>query len=276
MSKILISYRREDSADVTGRIDDRLVQQFGREAVFVDVNSIPFGVDFRKHLDEQVAKCDVFLAVIGPDWDGSKHNEGKSRLEDSRDFVRIEIESALKREIPVLVRGAKTPVADRLPASLQELSYRNGLDVRSGPDFHRDMDRLINYLAQQIPGLSGPHEKSAQQSMPALKETKQTVPATPPDMVKVHKGPFLYGSEKTRVTIDHDYWIDQYPVTNEKYRVFMEADSYRNQGYWSPDGWKWKTENSITGPAYWNDAKWNKPEYPVVGVSYYEAEAYAK
>ncbi len=72
MSKIFLSYRREDSADVTGRIDDRLVQQFGREAVFVDVDSIPFGVDFRKHLDQQVGKCDVFLAVIGPDWMGSK------------------------------------------------------------------------------------------------------------------------------------------------------------------------------------------------------------
>ena len=95
MSKILISYRREDSADVTGRIDDRLVQQFGRQAVFVDVDSIPFGLDFRKHLDEQVAKCDVFLAVIGPDWMGPKDSQGKTRLEDPRDFVRIEIESAL-------------------------------------------------------------------------------------------------------------------------------------------------------------------------------------
>jgi len=79
MSKILISYRREDSADVTGRIDDRLVQQFGRQAVFVDVDSIPFGVDFRKHLDEQVAKCDVFLAVIGPEWMGPKDNQGKNQ-----------------------------------------------------------------------------------------------------------------------------------------------------------------------------------------------------
>lgn len=108
MSKIFLSYRREDSADVTGRIDDRLVQQFGREAVFVDVDSIPFGVDFRKHLDDQVAKCDVFLAVIGPDWTGTKDGKGKSRLEDPRDFVRIEIESALKREIPIIpvfVRG---------------------------------------------------------------------------------------------------------------------------------------------------------------------------
>lgn len=67
MSKILISYRRKDSADVTGRIYDRLVQQFGREAVFMDVDSIPFGVDFRKYLTEQVSKCEVCIAVIGRD-----------------------------------------------------------------------------------------------------------------------------------------------------------------------------------------------------------------
>ena len=65
MTKILISYRCEDSADVTGLIYDRIVQRFGREAVFKDVDSIPLGVDFRTYLDQQVAKCDVFLAVIG-------------------------------------------------------------------------------------------------------------------------------------------------------------------------------------------------------------------
>lgn len=118
MSKILISYRREDSADVTGRIYDRLIQQFDRESVFKDVDSIPFGVDFRRYLDEQVARCQVFLAVIGRDWMKTRGGKGKSRLEDPRDFVRIEIESALKRGIPVipvLVRGASIPAAGRLP-----------------------------------------------------------------------------------------------------------------------------------------------------------------
>jgi hypothetical protein len=112
MNKILISYRREDSADVTGRIYDRLIQQFGREAVFMDVDSIPLGVDFRVHLDEQVAKCEVFLAVIGRDWMQHLGSTGRTRLDDPRDFVRIEIESALKRQIPVLVRGASIPLAE--------------------------------------------------------------------------------------------------------------------------------------------------------------------
>ncbi len=157
MSKILISYRREDSADVTGRIYDRLVRQFGREAVFKDVDSIPLGVDFRIYLDEQVAKCEVFLAVSGRDWMKHLGSTGKSRLDDPHDFVRIEVESALKRQIPVtpvLVGGAPIPAAYRLPSSIQDLSYRNSIAVRPDPDFHRDMDRLIEYLKQLIHGLS--------------------------------------------------------------------------------------------------------------------------
>jgi formylglycine-generating enzyme required for sulfatase activity len=153
MNKILISYRREDSADVTGRIYDRLIQAFDRESVFKDVDSIPLGVDFRTYLDAQVAKCHVFLAVIGRDWMKTKGVKSKSGLEDPKDFVRIEIESALKREIPlipVLVGGASIPAADRLPPSMQELAYRNGIAIRTDPDFHRDMDRLIDYLKKQI------------------------------------------------------------------------------------------------------------------------------
>ena len=317
MSKILISYRREDSADVTGRIYDRLVQQFGREAVFKDVDSIPLGVDFRAYLDQQVAKCDVFLAVIGRNWGKSKGPKGKSRLEEPGDFVRIEVESALKRQIPiipVLVGGAFIPSADRLPASIQDLSYRNGIAVRPDPDFHRDMDRLIESLKQQYyatgeaqpkletPGKpiqqefkpsatpaavamakvpqqtrssSDPQPKPETPAKPVQEKSKQSAPPAPVDMVKVPRGPFLYGEGKTRVAIDHDYWIDKYPVTNEKYRAFVAAWGYEKKKYWSDEGWRWKTANNIAGPAYWQDEKWNKSDHPIVGVSYFEVEAYA-
>ncbi|MDH4153933.1 MAG: SUMF1/EgtB/PvdO family nonheme iron enzyme [Nitrospira sp.] len=153
MSKILISYRREDSIDVTGRIHDRLVKDFGPGAVFMDVDSIPYGVDFRTYLDEQVSQCEVFLAVIGRDWLRGKERKGRSRLEDPGDFVRIEIESALKRRIlviPVLVGGASVPPAQQLPASIQDLSYRHAIVIRPNPDFHRDMDRLIDHLRTQL------------------------------------------------------------------------------------------------------------------------------
>lgn len=278
MSKILISYRREDSADVTGRIYDRLIQVFP-QSVFRDVDSIPLGVDFRAYLDEQVAKCDVFLAVIGRDWLRGKGRKGKSRLEDPGDFVRVEIESALKRHIPVipvLVGGATIPPAERLPASIQDMSYRNGIVVRPDPDFHKDMDRLIAHLKQPVQGLSEPQTAPPTQSKPVLTERPLVSLAAPVDMVKVPKGPFLYGDQKTREVIDYDYWIDKYLVTNEKYRAFIEAGNYENQACWSPEGWKWKIEKSIARPAYWYDSKWDKPNHPVVGVSYHEAEAYAK
>ncbi|HMS84820.1 MAG TPA: response regulator [Nitrospira sp.] len=152
-NKIFIPYRREDSADVTGRIYDRLIEQFGREEVFLDVDQIPPGADFRIHLDEQVARCDIFLAIIGPAWIKKRGSKGKSHLDDSSDFVRIEVESALKRDIPlipVLVRDAKMPEAQRLPASIQNLSYRNAIVVRADPDFHRDMGRLIEFIKGPI------------------------------------------------------------------------------------------------------------------------------
>jgi tol-pal system protein YbgF len=171
MNKILLSYRREDSADITGRIYDRLVTQFGRDSLFKDVDSIPFGVDFRTYLDSQVATCHVFLAVIGPDWMKTRA-WGKSRLEDPKDFVRIEVESALKRGIPVipvLVRGSTIPVAHRLPISIRDLAYRQGIAVRPDPDFHRDMDRLIEYLKRQMQ-LSHQHPAGQESGITLMKE----------------------------------------------------------------------------------------------------------
>ena len=185
MSKILISCRREDSADVTGRIYDRLVQKFGQGAVFKDVDSIPLGVDFRTFLDEQVAKCEVFLAVIGQDWIKKRGSKCKSRLDDPVDFVRIQIESALKRQIPVLVSGASIPPAERFPASIQDLSYRHGIVVRPDPDFPRDMDRLIEYLKQKIQGLK---EDGKQPVSPSVEPLHIEAPA---DMAEVPKGQCL-------------------------------------------------------------------------------------
>jgi hypothetical protein len=142
---IFISYRRQDSADVTGRIYDRLIQRFDRKQVFKDVDSIPLGVDFRAHLGDVVGRCSIVLAVIGPQWLSAAGPTGR-RLDDIGDFVRIEIEAALARNIsviPVLVGGVELPAEMDLPASLAALTYRNGIAVRPDPDFHRDMDRLI-------------------------------------------------------------------------------------------------------------------------------------
>ena len=150
---IFISYRRDDSADITGRIYDRLVQHFSRDTVFKDVDSIPLGIDFRQHLDSALSQCRVFLAVIGDRWAGTDAATGKRRIDDPYDHVRLELELALARNIPVipvLVRNFSIPGADKLPESLQSLAYRNGINVRPDPDFHGDMDRLIKGIGSHL------------------------------------------------------------------------------------------------------------------------------
>ena len=92
----------------------------------------------------------------------------------------------------------------------------------------------------------------------------------------VPRGPFLYGDEKKTATIEYDYLIEIYPVTNGQYRGFIQAGGYVNKEYWSGDGWKWKNQEKAVKPDQWSDSNWIQPDYPVIGVSYYEAEAYAK
>jgi len=154
---IFISYRRQDSIDVTGRIHDRLVAQFGSDGVFKDVDAIPFGVDFRKHLEQQVSHCPTLLAIIGPNWFNATDARGNRRLDDPTDWVRLEIETALSRDsvvIPVLVGGAKLPRDTELPTSLKGLAYRQSALVRHDPDFHRDVDRLIQRIEEVFKGLT--------------------------------------------------------------------------------------------------------------------------
>lgn len=150
---VLISYRRSDSADAAGRIYDSLVEAFGEEVIFKDVDSIPLGVDFKQYLDRKVGESSVFLAIIGDDWLEAVDEQGRRRLDDPDDFVRIEVESALARNIPViplLVRGAKMPGQESLPPSLGQLVHKNGIPVRADPDFHNDMQRLISGLEKYV------------------------------------------------------------------------------------------------------------------------------
>jgi len=149
---VFISYRRDDSAGHAGRVHDRLEREFGRDLLFMDVDSVPLGVNFVNVLSGEVAKCDVLLAVIGPNWLSARDEDGNRRLDNPHDFVRIEIGAALQRNIPVipiLLDGAKVPKAKQLPKELEELSLRNGLDVRH-VSFHNDIDKLVRSLKGQL------------------------------------------------------------------------------------------------------------------------------
>jgi hypothetical protein len=152
MAKVFLSYRRDDSAGYAGRVEDRLLRDFGSEILFMDVDNIPIGKNFVKVLRDEVAKCEVLLAVIGPHWLDARDEYGKRRLDNPNDFVRIEIATALQRNItviPIMLDGSKIPNSDQLPKELEELSFRNGLYVHHA-SFHNDLDRLVRELKKQL------------------------------------------------------------------------------------------------------------------------------
>jgi len=156
-AKVFISYRRADSAGYSGRVMDRLDRELGRDLVFMDVDAIPLGTNFSKVLHQEVAKCGVLLAVIGPNWLDARDEHGNRRLDNPNDFVRIEIAAALQRSIPViplLLDGARIPKADELPEDLKELALRNGMEIRHA-SFQDDMNRLIRGLKEDGVYLAG-------------------------------------------------------------------------------------------------------------------------
>ena len=150
MSRIFINYRRQDSEGYVGRLFDTLAQQFDRADIFMDVDNIKPGADFVSVLEEAVANCDVFLAVIGPIWTSITDDQGKRRLENWNDFVRIELASALKQGklvIPVLVGRATMPAPRDLPDDLAPLVRRNAIEI-THQRFAYDVDRLAKVIKE--------------------------------------------------------------------------------------------------------------------------------
>ncbi len=151
---VFIGYRREDTADVAGRVYDRLLEVFGKDAVFKDVDDLPVGADFGAYIRTVLPQCRVFLALIGPTWAEFKNEQGVRRLDDPEDWVRIELETALGepglRVVPVWVNDAPMPRKEQLPESMYALLLRNAASVHRDPYFHKDMDKLIDGLRDSI------------------------------------------------------------------------------------------------------------------------------
>jgi FKBP-type peptidyl-prolyl cis-trans isomerase len=157
MRAIFISYRREDTEGHAGRLFRDLAERFGKALVFMDVTGIEPGRDFRRVIEQQVASCGVLLAVIGKDWLTVADAEGRRRLDDPLDFVRLETASALKRDIPVvpvLVHGARIPRPEQLPEDLKELAYRNSVELTHAR-WESDVQAMINAL---LPYMDAPPE----------------------------------------------------------------------------------------------------------------------
>src|SRR5215472_10771622 len=144
MSKVFISYRRDDSSGYAHAIHARLVQQFSQNQVFMDVDTLEPGVDFVHAIEKAVGECDVLVALIGKRWLGMEPN-GRTRLDNEKDYVRLEVSTALARGIrviPVLVDGMTMPSEDNLPSPLQPLTRRNAIEI-SNTRFNFDVERLI-------------------------------------------------------------------------------------------------------------------------------------
>jgi roadblock/LC7 domain-containing protein len=149
---IFISYRRQESSHLAGRLYDRLAERFGAERVFMDVATIDLGVDFAAVITRAVGTCQVLLAVIGPQWVTVADADGRRRLKDPNDFVRLEIQAALERDvrvIPILVEGAPMPRLRDLPRPLAGLARRNALTMRH-ESFPYDAERLLEAIERVL------------------------------------------------------------------------------------------------------------------------------
>jgi hypothetical protein len=158
MAGVFISYRREDSPGHAGRLFDRVRARFGDDTVFMDVTAIDAGVDFVEAIDRAVGTCDVLLAVIGPQWAGAADHAGRKRLDNPKDFIRLEIAGALKRNVrvvPVLVDDAQLPAEADLPEDLQPLLRRNAVELRDAR-WDTDVAQLIASLERIVKGGDGP------------------------------------------------------------------------------------------------------------------------
>jgi hypothetical protein len=149
---VFISYRRDDSREITERIHDRLQDAFEEQNLFLDVDRQAPGEDYRAVVSRALERADAVLAVIGPRWLAITGHDAKRRLDDPEDMVRIELQTAFQfnlRVIPVLVGGATMPAPADVPPPLQPLCYRTAVPVRPDPDFTADMQRLMAALRSE-------------------------------------------------------------------------------------------------------------------------------
>ncbi len=176
--QIFISYRREETRWSARSLNDRLSASFGPKQIFMDIDAIALGEDFVRAIETTVAKCDVLIAVIGNNWLTSKDDQGGRRLDNPEDFVRMEIATALKREIrviPVLVDGALMPRSTELPDDLKPLVRRNALRI-SDTSFDGDCQRLVAAMKEVL-------EKAATER----REREEQQTSTPSGKLEVDK-----------------------------------------------------------------------------------------
>lgn len=283
MRRVFLSYRRDDSQTATHILFKHLEgpSAFGPGAVFMDIHSIGLGTVFPTVIDENVSRCEVFLAVIGRRW-------LTTRLHDPTDFVRLEIEAALRRErlpvVPVLVDNAELPEEADLPESLRPLLRRNGHRLRPS-DLDYDLDRLVRKLLMnddgdikkgRAPGDRFEHPLPDGPPMPFAWCPPGTFQMGSPESERDRRG------DETRheVRLTRGFWMGVHPVTRVQFARFVAATGYRTDAERSgggrlrviqPGGVEWVQDAGCT---------WRTPgieqgaDHPVVVTSWNDAAAF--
>jgi dipeptidyl aminopeptidase/acylaminoacyl peptidase len=167
--RVVLNYRRDDTAGHAGRLYESLAKRFGAKRVFMDIDKIEPGTPFPQVIERAVGSCDAFIALIGRRWLTITDEEGRRRLDDPEDFVRQEIQTAIWREvrlIPVLVQDAEMPSADRLPAALEPFAHRHALEIRDS-SWRYDVERLIETL-EKVGREKRPVKERPRRARPAL------------------------------------------------------------------------------------------------------------
>jgi hypothetical protein len=150
MPVIVISYRRADSSDMARRICAQLASRYGKDRVYIDVDSILPSADYRTHIRHALERALVMLSVIGTEWSGPR-TDRSARIFDPDDPVRIEVETALANRrpvLPVLVNGARMPTEPEVPDSLKLFPYLNAVTIGSGDALSSDLTRLFRAIDQ--------------------------------------------------------------------------------------------------------------------------------
>jgi hypothetical protein len=181
-AKVFITYRREETAAHAGRLYDAMVARFGEPNVFMDVDMAP-GVDFVERITDAVAACHVLIVVMGPKWATVEDEQGRARLADPEDFVRLEVETALRRTevtpIPVLVAGARMPNREDLPPELRAITRRNALEL-GDQRWRYDVGRLISTLDELLAESPSVPASPEDTSVPATVHRSPAPPGTKP------------------------------------------------------------------------------------------------
>ena len=278
MSRIFISYRREDSQAWAGRLYDRIEERFRPEHIFMDIDMEP-GVDFVEALETAVESCDVLVAVIGRLWLSVTDDSGRRRIDNEQDWVRLEIATALRRDIrviPCLVEGAKMPHASQLPLGLAGLARRQAVSL-THERFRSDADRLTRVIERILerdkavpkPAVKAPARKPAEQTSIAVTPGEvRTHPIDGLDYVWIPPGHFWMGAvprdtdargqegPRHKVIITKGYWLGRTAVTVERFKRFVQATN----------------REMPEAPSF--NPNWELEDHPVVNVSWHDAQDY--